>query len=288
MLLVTYNSVIDCYAKSRQGTAGARKAEQLLDQMESMYRAGDESVKPNVLTYNSMLSAWARSNTKCAHWKAKAVLQKMWKLYEAGDKSVKPDTTAYNTLISAVSKSHCEDKAQKALRVLREMEILYRNGGDDNRNVRPNEISYTSVLNSCAYSIADDQYIRRRALDTAIFTFEELKDSPYCKPNHVSYSMFLACIANLIPSDDEQRRITVVEPVFLQCCKDGQVNQLVLNQLKLAAPEDLFQKLLGQAVHKKKGILHRVTVDDLPAEWRCNVRSEKWRSRRKNIRNWRR
>lgn len=280
---VTFNSVIDSYAKSRQGTAGARKAEQILETMEAMYNAGDDSVKPNVLTYNSMLSAWARSNTKCAHWKSLEVLRKMWKLYEAGNEGVKPDTTAYNTLISAISKSQREDKAQRALRLLREMDLLYRSGGEDNMNLRPNEISYTCVLNSCAYSTANDYNVRRKALDTAIFTFEELRNSPYGKPNHVTYSMYLQCCANLIPSDDELRRITLVEPVFQQCCRDGQVNHMVLNQLRQAAPDDLFEKLLGEAVQKKNGTLKRVTVEDLPSEWKCNVRNEKWKGRRNKV-----
>ena len=246
-----------------------------------MYNAGDDTVKPNVLTYNTMLSAWARSNTKCAYYKSLAILRKMWKLYEAGNEGVKPDTTAYNTLISAISKSDREDKAQRALRLLREMDLLYRRNGEDNVNLRPNEISYTSVLNSCAYSTADDHNVRRKALDTAIFTFEELKDSPYGEPNHVTYYMYLQCCTNLIPSHDEVRRITLVEPVFLQCCKDGQVNQSVLNQLRQAAPDDLFEKLLGKVVQKKNGALNRVTVEDLPAEWKCNVRNEKWKGRRK-------
>ena len=276
--LVTFNSVIDCHAKSGQGRAGARKAEKVLKRMEEMYNAGDVSVKPNVNTYNGVLSAWANSNAKPAYFKSLAVLQKMWKLYEDGNEAVKPDAHAYNTVISAVSRSHIEDKAQKALRLLRQMDLLYRSGEEQNRDVRPNEITYTSVLNSCAYSIVEDEKVRQKALDTAIFTLEELMDSPYGRPNHVTYGMFLACCANLIPSDDELRRITVIEPVFLQCCKDGQVNELVLNQLRLAAPDDLYGKLLGKVVKSKNG---KVSIEDLPQEWRCKVRDEKWKDRRR-------
>lgn len=276
--------MIDCYAKSGQGTVGARKAEQILERMECMYSAGDDAVKPNVNTYNSVLSAWARSDTKCAYWKSQAVLDKMWRLYEAGNEGVKPDSHAYNTVISAVSRSQCEDKAQKALRILREMDSLYRSGEKQNEDVRPNEITYTCVLNSCAYSNSS-QYSKKKALDTAIFTLEELMASPYGRPNHVTYGMFLTCCANLIPSNDERRRNRVVEPVFLQCCKDGQVNELVLNQLRLAAPADLYEKLLGTAVQRGDGTSKRVRIEDLPPEWRCNVRNEKWKGRRSKTTN---
>jgi hypothetical protein len=279
---VTYTSVIECYAKSKQGVVGARKAEEILERMESLYRAGDEDSKPTVNTYNSVLSAWARSNTKCAHWKTQAVVNKMWNQYRAGNEDVCPDSQAYNTLITAVSKSEREDKAQRALRILRKMDKLYQGG--QNKDARPNEITYTCVLNSCAFSKVDDLNVRRKALDTAIFTLEELMDSPYGKPNHVTYGMFLACCANLIPSDDKQRRITVVEPVFLQACKDGQVGEIVLNQLRLAAPDDLYQKLVGNIV-QSTGNVKRVRFEDLPAEWRCNVRNDRWTNRKNRSKN---
>jgi len=54
---VTYkNSCIDCWAKSGQGTFAARKAEQLLERMEIMYKAGNEA-KPTTHSNNSVLQA---------------------------------------------------------------------------------------------------------------------------------------------------------------------------------------------------------------------------------------
>ena len=161
------------------------------------------------------------------------------------------------------------------MRLLREMDILYRRDDKEHKNVRPNERTYTSVLNSCAYSIAEDTKVRRKALDTAIFTMEELMDSPYGRPNHFAYGMFLACCANLIPSDDKRLRITIIEPVFLKCCRDGQVNELVLNQFRLAAPKSLYNKLLGEIAQKNK-----VRINDIPPEWKCNVRGERWKGRK--------
>jgi hypothetical protein len=86
--------------------------------------------------------------------------------------------------------------------------------------------------------------------------------------------MFLKACANLIPTDEERRRV-VVEPVFLQCCKDGQVGEIVLRQLRLAAPEDLYNKLLGDI--SQTGL--RVTLKDLPPEWRCNVKNDTYNRR---------
>uniref|UniRef100_A0A7S2HPY4 Pentacotripeptide-repeat region of PRORP domain-containing protein n=1 Tax=Helicotheca tamesis TaxID=374047 RepID=A0A7S2HPY4_9STRA len=196
-------------------------------------------------------------------------------MYEAGNEDVKPDGFAYNTVIKAVAQSQNEGKAQKALRILRQMDKLYQAG---NKETRPCEFTYTTVLNSCAFSFTvGDQLTKRKALDTAIFTLEELQESQYCSPNHVTYGMFLKACATLMAADDERRRI-VVEPVFLQCCRDGQVGALVLSQLRDAAPADLYEKLLDD-IGVQLG--DRVTINDIPVEWRCNVQEKKrpWQSR---------
>lgn len=248
--------------------------------MNKLYENGDLSAKPTSQTYNSLLLAWANSDTKCAPRLCQYILNYMWKEYEEGNRDMKPNELTYNTVINAMSKSPREDKAQQALRILRKMDKLYQAG---NKDARPSTHSYTSVLNSCAFS-TDCELVKRKALDTAIFTFEELKDSPYGKPNHVTYGMFLRAVSNLIPTDDELRRRSVVEPVFLQCCKDGQVGEIVLKQLRYAAPDDLYQKLIGDFLVSSKSPT-RVRIEDIPHEWKCNVRNERRGARRNNGKN---
>lgn len=177
-------------------------------------------------------------------------------------------------LINAISKSKNEGKAQKALRILRRMDKLYRAGDKD---TRPDELTYTAVLNSCAFPAVVDPKSRKKALDTAIFTLAELQGSPYGKPNHLTYGTFLKACANLIPRDDELRRM-VVEPVFLQCCEDGQVGEMVLTHLKNAAPKDLYRELLKDV--PAFGGRTKLRVQDLPLKWRRNVREHRrWPSR---------
>ena len=264
---VTYNSCIDCWAKS-QSVLGARKAEALLQKMTMLYKSGDLSVKPTTHTYNSVILSWAKSNTKCAYSKAIALLNHMWEEYESKNIEIMPDAFAYNTVISAISKSEKEDKAQKALRLLRKMDKLYRAG--QNKGARPNEFTYTTVLNSCAFSKIGGQNAKRKAMDTAIFTLEELQVSPYGNPNHVTYGMFLKAANNLIPTSDKMKRRYVVEPVFLQCCKDGQVGEIVLKELKLAAPE-IYTHYLGKI--RISG--SKIRMEDLPRAWTMNVKNQR-------------
>lgn len=153
------------------------------------------------------------------------------------------------------------------------MDKLYRAGDKD---TRPDEHSYTAVLNSCAFPAVVDARSRKKALDTAIFTLAELQGSPYGKPNHLTYGTFLKACANLMPRDDELRRL-VVEPVFIQACRDGQVGEMVLTHLRNAAPKDLYRELLKEVSPSSGG---KVKLEDLPFEWRRNVREHRrWPAR---------
>ena len=267
---ICYNSLIDCWAKSGAGTMGARKAEALLQEMREMFDAG-EKISPNLISYNGVLNAWARSGTRCSGSQAEKYLKEMWELYNAGDKKVKPNDFSYNTVINAISKSKHESKGQKALRILRRMEQLYLAG---NMEARPNEITYTAVINSCAFPSVLDSRTRRKALDTALFTLKELQASRYGQPNQVTYGTFIKACANLLHDDEEMRR-SIIQRVFRQCCKDGQLGAMVLNY----TPRNLQQELLADYVQQPNG---RVSIQDLPAEWRRNVREkDTWRPRRK-------
>lgn len=167
------------------------------------------------------------------------------------------------------------------------MDKLYQSGY---KYARPNETTYTSVLNSCAFTSAENDLAKRKALDVAIFTLEELQESHYGKPNHITYGMFLKACANLMKSDDERWR-NVVEPIILQCCKDGFVGDLVLNQLRTAAPSYLYTGLLNKALDESKSQPNTkmTKIQDLPAAWSKNVRERSGRTRYRGAnRRWKR
>jgi hypothetical protein len=93
-----YNSIIDCWARSGEGTYGARKAESLLQEMLDLFDDGDVDVSPNIVTFNAVLNAWARSGTRCCGYQAEKYLDRMWQLYNAGNNKVKPNDFSYNTV----------------------------------------------------------------------------------------------------------------------------------------------------------------------------------------------
>lgn len=59
-------------------------------------------MKPDTITFNAVLDAWARSGDRVAPYRAEQILDHMDDLYRSGNKGVKPDTYTYNTLVSIV------------------------------------------------------------------------------------------------------------------------------------------------------------------------------------------
>jgi hypothetical protein len=264
---IAYNTVIDAWARSGEGTLGARKAEALLRRMQEQFEAGNYRVEPNSITWNGVLNAWAKSGTRCCAHQAQKYLDQMWEVYKSGNTRVCPDDKTYNTVISAISNSQNVGKAQLALRVLRKMDKLHKKGA---LRDSPDGITYTTVLQSCAVSSNFDERSRLKALDTAIFTLEEIIDRPDVKPNHVTYEVFLKAVVNLMPEAYKLKK-EVVEPVFRNCTKDGFVTLAFLTYLRDAVPEDLYKELLG-------GVAVEIE-QDLPKAWTKNVPRRGRRSR---------
>lgn len=105
-----------------------------------------------------------------------------------------------------------------------------------------------------------------------MFTLKELQGSGYGQPNQVTYGTFIRACVNLLHDDSEMRRV-VMKQVFRQCCKDGQVGQMVLNY----TPRELQKELLSKYMRSDGKVL----LDDLPLEWRCNTDDRTtWRDKR--------
>jgi hypothetical protein len=122
--------------KSRLQDAG-EKAEALLQRMKKL------GLKPETITFNAAISAWANSNNPSAGQSAKLLLQKMLKLYEAGHVDVKPNTTSFNSAIAAWTNCRSAFAANKAEGILRRMLELSKQGNDD---MHPNTFSYNSAI----------------------------------------------------------------------------------------------------------------------------------------------
>lgn len=149
------------------------------------------------------------------------------------------------------------------------MDKLYQAGSNE---ARPNEITYTAVLNSCAFPAALDSKTKRKALDTAVFTLKELQSSQYAQPNQVTYGTFIKACQNLLDEDDNLRRV-LIKNALEECIKDGQVGPMVLS----CVPRDLVNELLTGYMTSEPKLSLRWQI---PPEWTCNLNDgSQWKAR---------
>ncbi|GAX13296.1 hypothetical protein FisN_17Hh237 [Fistulifera solaris] len=118
----------------------ATRAYDLLQELKDAYKNGDESLKPNVVCYNSVMNGLARM--KDPH-RVSQLLREMFQDYEAGNKSAKPDVRSFNILLKAWSLTSDPHKGERAEQILKSMIDLSEAGKLD---VAPNVISYTTLL----------------------------------------------------------------------------------------------------------------------------------------------
>ena len=149
---ISFTSVMDAWAKSGD-SRGPSRSEQILRQMEDMYRFGNPDVQPDSVAYNTVINAYAKSNQKGAVAHAERILAEMEQRQRGEvDNShplVKPDRITYNTVLHALAKSGEPHAAERAEAMLQTMVNHYHNG---DKSLQPNTISFNSVINAWARS----------------------------------------------------------------------------------------------------------------------------------------
>jgi hypothetical protein len=99
-----------------------------------------------------------------------------------------------------------------------------------------------------------------------------LETSDFGSPDQITYGTFLKVCSNQMP--DCSTRQQIMEVVFKKCIRDGQLGNIVLQQMKAMGPSDLYRNLVG------RGADEEIKITDLPHDWVCNVVEGKWRRRR--------
>ena len=140
-----------------------------------------------------------------------------------------------------------------------------------NTSLRPNVVAVNAVMNACAYT-SGDVMAQNRAMEIAHKRFRDLEGSTFGSPDQVTYGTFLKVCANQMP--DCSTRQQIIEVIFKKCVRDGQVGNLVLQQLRAMGPASLFRRLVGREIEDD------IRMEDLPSEWWCHVVEGKWRRRR--------
>ena len=244
-----YNALINCWAKSGESEAPVR-AEEILKLMEDESSKGNKKVKPDVQTYTSVIECWSKSTEPDAADRAESMLTRM---VEEGH--VLPSVHTYTTVIRALARSPHPDKAVRAQSILQRMKDDYRIA--KNPGAQPTIVAYNALMNACEFTFGDIHNVEQ-AFKVACLAFDEMRQAPDLKLDHVTYGSFLGVINELVPKSD--LRNEMIQLVFKRCCTDGQLGSLTLKKLKESAGPALY-----------RDCLNGIREDNFPASWSCNV-----------------
>ncbi|CAB9528925.1 Pentatricopeptide repeat-containing protein [Seminavis robusta] len=180
---LTYNAVIDAWARSKMDNSGA-KAERLLACMYEFHREGFKDILPDVVTYNSVLFAWGNSKSPRAGLEADRLVGEMLEAHKTDNhtEQLKPDGGTYCYVIYAWSKSGNMKRAEDRLKS--QCDNFLR--GDI--NIAPDIRSLNFILDAWAESGLED------AGDNAARLLKEFsqqsKSGPIgmMQPNAISYA----------------------------------------------------------------------------------------------------
>jgi hypothetical protein len=121
-----------------------------------------------------------------------------------------------------------------------------------NVSLRPLTITYNNILNACAFSDRMEEN-RQEVLDIAMLMLKEAQET--CGANFITYGTSLRVIGTF--EDDPPSRWRLARDTFRRCCADGQLNKLVMNQLKFAVSPSQYSLLEQEAQNEKTGELRK-------------------------------
>ena len=244
---ITYNTVLRALVHSPE-LHKALRAEEIIQRMELRFEAGHTECQPSIRTYQSLISAWSRTDLAGTPQKAEQVLDMLDGKAKSGFNDLEPNAHCFAAAIHAWAYSLEEQKARRACAILSHMKYRYESQGK--KECQPNVVVYTSVINACASPALESE--KEESFLIAERALKELEQNQrqYGFPNFLTYAAFFrVCATTLEPG---AARDKIVRSMFTACCEAGQVGDVVLHKLKLAASNDLYQELVGSYQQSKK------------------------------------
>ena len=194
---VTYNSLLNCLAHSKQPNAAVR-AEEVLDEMWNLVETRQNSfVRPTTISYSSVLQAWSRSlDYQKKGPRAEKILRDQWQRYQQGNDKCRPDARTYNQLIAAWAHSKQSKAFESADALVQEMWDHYREDKDNEKVyrediIKPNKVTMTLLLTALAHASRNDPRAAHRADDILNNMWNMAKTQPDMKPNAIIYTTLL-------------------------------------------------------------------------------------------------
>lgn len=172
------------------GTTIAARAEAHLYEM---LRSEDDDSRPDVWSWNMVISAWSKSGDWNMTDRAEALVAEFENYHAECGNSTKtlPNTNTYNCLIACYSRSGLREKAKIAHAILEKMKDRHQN--QCMANQRPDAVSYNSVMSAYAKSKEKDAPQKVEELLREMYEAYERSGDPWLKPSSRSFNTCVSC-----------------------------------------------------------------------------------------------
>eukprot|EP00535_Pseudo-nitzschia_heimii_P006922 CAMPEP_0197189258 /NCGR_PEP_ID=MMETSP1423-20130617/19458_1 /TAXON_ID=476441 /ORGANISM="Pseudo-nitzschia heimii, Strain UNC1101" /LENGTH=510 /DNA_ID=CAMNT_0042641317 /DNA_START=33 /DNA_END=1565 /DNA_ORIENTATION=- len=225
---VVFNSVIQCWATSGDIRAG-KKSLRLLEQMKEL--AGIATIDnndetetkihfntyPDIITYNTVLSAWSHCGKKNAALQAEKIVKELVADQqknqgfnsETGENiPVTANTITFNTVLHAWSKSKLSGATDRAEKLL---EYMIQS---QNTEIKPDVYSFTCVMDTWAKSKEPNKALHTRELLDRLIEMRQQalekrdkRKADALQPTQIPYNTVLnACAFSAMHTPEQERR----------------------------------------------------------------------------------
>jgi pentatricopeptide repeat protein len=192
---VTYATAIFCWSTTTDNPDAPLRAEALFKDMRERYHNGDHALKPTLQVYISLILAWAHSPRKEGSVRAQSYFDIMRGQYLAGDETLRPNDKVYRALIESKKTRNDGEGAEMTLNHMYDDYLTH-----DNTGAKPNRFIFHTVMSAWVNSTNPHAYQRIEAI---LYRMQqEYKVRKWdCKPNAISYTIFLSCLAKIGTKD---------------------------------------------------------------------------------------
>lgn len=194
---MTYNIVLDAWAKSRRNDAWER-ALAILQHMEELHQSGDVNVQPNVHSLNTVLNCFRNAGQGNFHGAFK-VLDRFIDGHEEGRVDAVPNLITWNTLLAGCAKNTRDD-----FRVLQIWERMAK------FQCEPDIISYTMTFACYARYGA----ISAKSAKSLLKFARRFKSDKLVQPSRFAY-------LRLVEAWVAMARVDLAEETLIEVCNAG-------------------------------------------------------------------
>lgn len=250
----TFSQIIHAWGCCTTGDdLPVKRAMSLLSLMEQMAGEGADGLKPDIITYSSLIDTVAKNRSRNSFDLALTLLDRIENLYEAGDRNMKPNARTFSSVFDCLLYSEQNNKHSTAEKLLHRMNKL---------GVEPNAFTYNYVIHCAASEVEGDESSKIEAFKVALRAFTSLRRSKY-ETDSFTYNFFLKACTMLPPSST---RFKIVSEVFRECCDQGKLSNEVLSRLRHCLELSDLRSLLS-GMHDVGNDLRSVSVADLNPNW---------------------